>query len=102
MNSFRSVERAIGYEIERQAAALDGGEPLTMETRGWDDGRQATYHMRPKEQSDDYRYFPEPDLPPLNVDATWLESIRAAPRSRRRSLGSGPTAAYLRACRMRR
>ena len=46
-----------------------------METRGWDDGRQATYHMRPKEQSDDYRYFPEPDLPPLHVDATWLSAI---------------------------
>jgi aspartyl-tRNA(Asn)/glutamyl-tRNA(Gln) amidotransferase subunit B len=88
MNSFRSVERAIAYEIERQAAALDGGESLTMETRGWDDGRQATYHMRPKEQSDDYRYFPEPDLPPLHVDATWLESIRSAlpelPADRRR------------------
>src|SRR5437773_4227910 len=78
MNSFRSVERAIAYEIERQASALDAGEPLTMETRGWDDGGQATYHMRPKEQSDDYRYFPEPDLPPLHLDATWLELIRAA------------------------
>ena len=77
MNSFRSVERAIGYEIERQAAALDSGESIHMETRGWDDGRQATYHMRPKEQSDDYRYFPEPDLPPLHVQAAWLEAIRA-------------------------
>jgi aspartyl-tRNA(Asn)/glutamyl-tRNA(Gln) amidotransferase subunit B len=76
MNSFRSVERAIAYEIERQAAALDGGEPLTMETRGWDDGRQATYHMRPKEQSADYRYFPEPDLPPLHIDSAWLTAIR--------------------------
>ena len=75
MNSFRSVERAIAYEIARQAAALDAGESLTMETRGWDDGRQATYHMRPKEQSDDYRYFPEPDLPPLHIDAAWLASI---------------------------
>jgi aspartyl-tRNA(Asn)/glutamyl-tRNA(Gln) amidotransferase subunit B len=78
MNSFRSVERAVAFEIERQAAALDAGEPLTMETRGWDDGRQATYHMRPKEASDDYRYFPEPDLPPLHVDSAWLEGIRAA------------------------
>ena len=68
MNSFRSVERAIAYEIERQGRALDAGEPLTMETRGWDDGRQATYRMRAKETSDDYRYFPEPDLPPLHVD----------------------------------
>jgi aspartyl-tRNA(Asn)/glutamyl-tRNA(Gln) amidotransferase subunit B len=76
MNSFRSVERAIVFEIERQAAALDAGESLVMETRGWDDGRQATYHMRPKEQSDDYRYFPEPDLPPLHLDSAWLAAIR--------------------------
>ena len=68
MNSFRSVERAIGFEIARQAAALDGGDVITQETRGWADDRGATYHMRTKETSDDYRYFPEPDLPPLHVD----------------------------------
>jgi aspartyl-tRNA(Asn)/glutamyl-tRNA(Gln) amidotransferase subunit B len=78
MNSFRSVERAIAFEIERQAAALDAGEPLRMETRGWADDRGETYHMRNKETSDDYRYFPEPDLPPLRVDATWLGTIRGA------------------------
>ena len=78
MNSFRAVERAIDYEIERQAAALDAGRPLVMETRGWDDGKQATYRMRAKETSDDYRYFPEPDLPPLHVDAAWIDGIRAA------------------------
>jgi len=77
MNSFRSVERAIGYEIARQAAALDAGESLSMETRGWDDARQATYRMRSKETSEDYRYFPEPDLPPLRVDASWVDAIRA-------------------------
>jgi aspartyl-tRNA(Asn)/glutamyl-tRNA(Gln) amidotransferase subunit B len=77
MNSFRSVERAIEFEIERQAAALDAGEPLRMETRGWSDERGETYHMRSKETSDDYRYFPEPDLPPLHVDATWLAEIQA-------------------------
>ena len=77
MNSFRSVERAIAYEIERQGRALDAGEPLTLETRGWDDGRQATYRMRSKETSDDYRYFPEPDLPPLKVDASWVARVRA-------------------------
>jgi aspartyl-tRNA(Asn)/glutamyl-tRNA(Gln) amidotransferase subunit B len=77
MNSFRSVERAVAFEIERQAAALDAGEPLRMETRGWSDDRGETYHMRSKETSDDYRYFPEPDLPPLRVDATWLAGIRA-------------------------
>ncbi|MEA2673458.1 MAG: aspartyl-tRNA(Asn)/glutamyl-tRNA(Gln) amidotransferase subunit [Chloroflexota bacterium] len=78
MNSFRSVERAIAFEIERQAAALDAGEPLRMETRGWADERGETYHMRAKETSDDYRYFPEPDLPPLRVDAAWLAQIRGA------------------------
>ncbi|HEY8868176.1 MAG TPA: Asp-tRNA(Asn)/Glu-tRNA(Gln) amidotransferase subunit GatB [Candidatus Limnocylindrales bacterium] len=78
MNSFRSVERAIAFEIERQAAALEAGESLTQDTRGWSDGRGETYVMRSKEESHDYRYFPEPDLPPLRVDAAWLAEIRAA------------------------
>ena len=78
MNSFRSVERAVAFEIERQAAILDAGETLRMETRGWSDDRGETYHMRNKETSDDYRYFPEPDLPPLRVDATWLREIQAS------------------------
>jgi len=77
MNSFRSVERAIAFEVERQTRALDAGEPLTQETRGWDDSRGETYTMRLKEESEDYRYFPEPDLPPLRMDAALLESIRA-------------------------
>ena len=76
MNSFRSVEHAVAFEIERQAAILDAGEALRMETRGWSDDRGETYHMRNKETSDDYRYFPEPDLPPLRVDAAWLARIR--------------------------
>jgi aspartyl-tRNA(Asn)/glutamyl-tRNA(Gln) amidotransferase subunit B len=78
MNSFRSVERAIAFEIERQAAALDAGETLTQDTRGWNEDRGTTYVMRSKEDSHDYRYFPEPDLPPLRVDAAWLAAIRAA------------------------
>jgi len=77
MNSFRAVERAIAFEIERQALALDAGEPLHQETRGWADERGETYVMRSKEDSHDYRYFPEPDLPPLRVDPAWLERIRA-------------------------
>ncbi len=77
MNSFRAVERAIEYEIVRQAAALDAREPLEQDTRGWSEERGETYRMRVKETSDDYRYFPEPDLPPLNVDASWLAAIRA-------------------------
>ncbi len=78
MNSFRSVERAIEYEIDRQAAALDAGAPLVMETRGWSDERGETYRMRAKETSDDYRYFPEPDLPPLHIERAWLETLTAA------------------------
>ncbi|MFL5770531.1 MAG: Asp-tRNA(Asn)/Glu-tRNA(Gln) amidotransferase subunit GatB, partial [Chloroflexota bacterium] len=77
MNSFRSVERAIAFEVERQAAALDAGETLSQDTRGWDESRGQTYVMRSKEDSQDYRYFPEPDLPPLRVDRAWLDEIRA-------------------------
>jgi aspartyl-tRNA(Asn)/glutamyl-tRNA(Gln) amidotransferase subunit B len=78
MNSFRSVERAIAFEIERQSRALRAGEPLIQETRGWDDDRGVTYRMRIKESSEDYRYFPEPDLPPLHLDAAYLDGIRAS------------------------
>jgi aspartyl-tRNA(Asn)/glutamyl-tRNA(Gln) amidotransferase subunit B len=78
MNSFRSLERAIDFEISRQAAALDAGEAIHQETRGWSDDRGVTYHMRSKETSDDYRYFPEPDLPPLHVQSDWLTEIAAA------------------------
>jgi aspartyl-tRNA(Asn)/glutamyl-tRNA(Gln) amidotransferase subunit B len=88
MNSFRSVERAIAFEIERQAEALDAGETLTQDTRGWNEDRGQTYVMRSKEDSHDYRYFPEPDLPPLRVDAEWLAAIGASlpelPADRRR------------------
>jgi aspartyl-tRNA(Asn)/glutamyl-tRNA(Gln) amidotransferase subunit B len=78
MNSFRAVERAIAFEIDRQAAALEAGETLLQETRGWSEPRGETYRMRVKETSDDYRYFPEPDLPPLHLDTAWLAEIRAA------------------------
>jgi aspartyl-tRNA(Asn)/glutamyl-tRNA(Gln) amidotransferase subunit B len=87
MNSFRSVERAIAHEIERQAAVLDTGGQLVQETRGWHEDRGETYRMRVKETSDDYRYFPEPDLPPLHLDPAWLDRLRAElpelPSSRR-------------------
>jgi aspartyl-tRNA(Asn)/glutamyl-tRNA(Gln) amidotransferase subunit B len=77
MNSMRAVERAIAFEIERQAVAIDAGESIHMETRGWDEGSQSTYHMRPKEEENDYRYFPEPDLPPLLTTPEWLAEIKA-------------------------
>jgi aspartyl-tRNA(Asn)/glutamyl-tRNA(Gln) amidotransferase subunit B len=98
MNSFRSVERAVAHEIERQAAVLEGGGTLSLETRGWSDERGATYRMRGKETSDDYRYFPEPDLPPLRILPEWLAVVRAGlpelPAARRtryeRELGLPP------------
>jgi len=76
MNSFRAVERAIDFEVERQAQVLDGGGAVIQETRGWDDARGVTYTMRRKEDSEDYRYFPEPDLPPLETDEAWLRRLR--------------------------
>jgi aspartyl-tRNA(Asn)/glutamyl-tRNA(Gln) amidotransferase subunit B len=88
MNSMRAVERAIAFEIERQTVAVDAGEKIHMETRGWDEARQSTYHMRPKEEENDYRYFPEPDLPPLLTSPEWLAEIKARlpelPSARRR------------------
>lgn len=65
LNSFRSVERAIAFEIARQTELIEKGGAVVQETRGWDEGKQATFHQRFKEGSADYRYFPEPDLPKL-------------------------------------
>jgi aspartyl-tRNA(Asn)/glutamyl-tRNA(Gln) amidotransferase subunit B len=76
LNSFRHVQRAIEYEIERHVAARREGTPLVQETRLWDQAAGRTTLMRTKEEADDYRYFPEPDLPILVVDAAWIESIR--------------------------
>ncbi|HEY9287354.1 MAG TPA: Asp-tRNA(Asn)/Glu-tRNA(Gln) amidotransferase subunit GatB [Candidatus Dormibacteraeota bacterium] len=78
MNSFRAIHRAIQYEIERQTDVLDGGGRLVQETRGWNDARGVTVSQRTKEFAEDYRYFPEPDLPPLDVSRKWVEEIQAA------------------------
>ncbi len=76
MNSFRSVERALLFEIDRQRKALSEGEELTQETRGWLEDRGVTVPQRGKEFAEDYRYFPEPDLPPLEIDRAWLSTIQ--------------------------
>jgi aspartyl-tRNA(Asn)/glutamyl-tRNA(Gln) amidotransferase subunit B len=78
MNSFRSVERAIGSEIERQIAVLTSGGRIVQETRGWDEIKGTTHSMRSKEEAHDYRYFPDPDLVPLEIAAATVARIGAA------------------------
>jgi aspartyl-tRNA(Asn)/glutamyl-tRNA(Gln) amidotransferase subunit B len=77
MNSFSAIQKAIDYEIERQIEALENGEAIVQETRLWEEGSQRTVSMRSKEGSSDYRYFPEPDLPPIEVSAEQLEAWRS-------------------------
>ncbi len=77
LNSFKSVQRAIEYEIRRQEKILRSGGEVTQATLGWDEAAGKTYLMRTKETESDYRYFPEPDLPPLRISAEWLDRVRA-------------------------
>jgi aspartyl-tRNA(Asn)/glutamyl-tRNA(Gln) amidotransferase subunit B len=77
LNSFRSVEKAVEYEIDRQISLLEKGERVVQETRGWDDAKQITVSQRSKENADDYRYMPDPDLPPIVLDEAFIDSIRA-------------------------
>jgi aspartyl-tRNA(Asn)/glutamyl-tRNA(Gln) amidotransferase subunit B len=77
LNSFRALERGTAYELVRQAKVLDEGGKVVQETRGWDEARNVTVPQRSKEQAEDYRYFPEPDLPPLIVERAWVDEIRA-------------------------
>jgi aspartyl-tRNA(Asn)/glutamyl-tRNA(Gln) amidotransferase subunit B len=78
MNSFRSVHDAIESEIDRQIAVIESGGRVIQETRGWDEAAGVTHSMRSKEQAHDYRYFPEPDLVPLEIDRATIERIRAS------------------------
>ncbi len=75
MNSFRSVFRAIEHEIARQTALLNSGGRIPQETRGWLEHKGVTTSLRSKEEANDYRYFPEPDLPPLNIDPKWVAEL---------------------------
>jgi aspartyl-tRNA(Asn)/glutamyl-tRNA(Gln) amidotransferase subunit B len=90
LNSLRSLGRAIEYEAARQVALIEGGETVRQETRHWDEAAGRTESMRSKEEANDYRYFPEPDLVPLVPDAPWQERVRAAmgpmPADRRAAL----------------
>ncbi len=91
LNSFRSVERAAEYEIERQTKILKSGKKIVQETRGWDDIKGITVSQREKEEAQDYRYFPEPDLPPLYFTKKEIDEICAEipelPQQKRKRLG---------------
>ncbi len=76
LNSFKAMEKAIEYEVRRQIEAIEDGEEIVQETRTWEEERQITRSMRSKEEAHDYRYFPEPDLPPLRISREWVEKIR--------------------------
>ncbi len=76
LNSFKNVEKAINYEIQRQTYVLEEGKTIVQETRLWDPSKNKTTSMRGKEEAHDYRYFPDPDLVPLIVDEQWIESVR--------------------------
>ncbi|HEX6349891.1 MAG TPA: Asp-tRNA(Asn)/Glu-tRNA(Gln) amidotransferase subunit GatB [Candidatus Dormibacteraeota bacterium] len=90
LNSFRALYRGVEYEIRRQVEVLEKGGEVVQETRGWSEAEQRTFSQRTKEYAQDYRYFPEPDLPPIVIDPGWLERLRGElpelPGPRRRRL----------------
>ncbi len=77
LNSFKAIARAIEGERKRQIELLEEGKPVVQETRRWDDNKESSYAMRSKEDARDYRYFPDPDLPPVVISDEWIRSIRA-------------------------
>ena len=77
LNSFRSVEKAAEYEINRQIEVLESGVKIVQETRGWDDAKQKTFSQRTKENADDYRYMPDPDLPPVVLSDEYIAAVKA-------------------------
>ena len=87
LNSFRALERSVAYQIEEQIAALERGESVVQQTLGWDETAGKTFSQRSKEEAHDYRYFPEPDLPPLVVEPEWAAAVAASlpelPRAKR-------------------
>jgi aspartyl-tRNA(Asn)/glutamyl-tRNA(Gln) amidotransferase subunit B len=77
INSFRALHRAILYEVDRQSQVLESGGAVVQETRGWSEAEQRTFSQRSKEFAEDYRYFPEPDLPPLELDRAWIDGLKS-------------------------
>lgn len=77
LNSFRIVEKAVEYEVNRQIELLEKGQKIVQETRGWDDAKQRTFSQRSKENADDYRYMPDPDIPPITITDEYIDSIKA-------------------------
>ena len=77
INSFKAIARAIAYETRRQIELIEEGRRVVQETRRWDENKDATYSMRSKENAQDYRYFPEPDIPPMEIDEAYLDSARS-------------------------
>lgn len=76
LNSFKSVEKAVEYEVKRQIELIEKGENIVQETRGWDDAKQKTFSQRSKEDAHDYRYFPDPDIPPVRLTQMAIESVK--------------------------
>jgi aspartyl-tRNA(Asn)/glutamyl-tRNA(Gln) amidotransferase subunit B len=76
LNSFKAVEKAVEYEVGRQIELLEKGERIVQETRGWDDSKQKTFSQRTKEDAEDYRYMPDPDLPPIVIEQAYIDKIK--------------------------
>lgn len=78
LNSFRIIEKAVEYEINRQIEAIENGEEIVQETRGWNDAEAKTFSQRSKEEAHDYRYFPDPDLPPIVIEQSHIDDVRTS------------------------
>ena len=93
LNSFKAIARAIEGERERQIELLEEGRAVVQETRRWDDNKESSHAMRSKEDAKDYRYFPDPDLPPIHISDEWIDEIRTSaagtPRRKAASLSGG-------------
>ena len=77
MNSVEAIKKAVEYERERHIKAIQNGETVLPETRGWDEEKQVSYTMRTKENAENYRYFPDSEIPPVHIDEEWLAAVQA-------------------------